>query len=167
MTQFYFTQPYVITGALIERDGKILLIQENHPPDKGKWNMPAGKLDFGENPIDAVAREVFEESGLTFTPTALLAIHSIHRKDIVQGDLRAVHAIRIFFIGNAEGEVSLGHGDERDGAQEIADYQLLTPQEILAMDNAAIRYHDTKLLVEDYLKGVSYPLKALTHLVQG
>jgi len=64
MTTFHFTQPFVITGALIARNGKILLIQENHEPDKGKWNIPAGKLDLGEDPFQAVAREVFEESGL-------------------------------------------------------------------------------------------------------
>ena len=50
----------LIKDAVIVNDGRILLLKENHLPDKGKWNIPAGKLDYGENPIDAVKREVFE-----------------------------------------------------------------------------------------------------------
>jgi ADP-ribose pyrophosphatase YjhB (NUDIX family) len=166
MTQYYFTQPFVVVGALIERDGKILLIQENHYPDAGKWNMPAGKLDLGESPIDAVKREVYEESGLEFTPTALLSIHSVHRKDIVQGDLREVHPIRIFFLGEASGEVSLEHGDSRDGVQEISSYKWLTPAEILDLEDKELRYRDTKQLVEKYLAGRKYPLSAFEHFIQ-
>lgn len=166
MTKYYFTQPFVIVGALIVRDGKILLIQENHYPDKGKWNMPAGKLDLGENPFDAVRREVFEESGLKFTPTALLALHSVDRRDIVQGNLRQVHPIRIFFLGDTTGEVSLEHGDGRDGNQEISSYKWLTPQDILELDDHELRYRDTKQLVRRYLAGARYPLSVIEHFVQ-
>ncbi len=92
---FSYTQPYIIVGAFIVRDGKVLLIQENHAPDKGKWNLPAGKLDFGETPLDAAKREAFEEAGINFTPTYLLGIHSIYRKN-VPGE---VHALRVIFGG--------------------------------------------------------------------
>jgi 8-oxo-dGTP pyrophosphatase MutT (NUDIX family) len=163
---YVFTQPFVITGALIVRDNKVLLIQENHYPDKGKWNMPAGKLELGESPLDAVKREVFEESGLDFTPTGVLGIHSVHRKDIVQGELRQIHAIRLFFLGDIKGEVSLEHGDNRDGEKEIANYKWLTPEEVLATDNIELRYHDTKQLVEQYLAGKKYPLSVIEHFLQ-
>jgi ADP-ribose pyrophosphatase YjhB (NUDIX family) len=89
-----YTQPYIVVGALVVRNDKILLLQENHLPDKGKWNIPAGKLDYGESPVDAVSREVFEESGLKFKPTAILGLHSIHRKD-VPNDTGTTHVLRI------------------------------------------------------------------------
>lgn len=159
---FSYTQPYIVVGAFIERDGKILLIQENHPPDKGKWNLPAGKLDFGESPLAAAKREAFEEAGIDFTPTALLGVHSVHRKD-TPGE---VHALRIVFIGESEGEVSLDHGEAVGGVAEIADYKWLTPDEILAMDDAIIRYHDVKKLVQNYVDSKQYPLELIDHITQ-
>lgn len=159
---FTYTQPYIVIGAFIERDGKILLIQENHDPDKGKWNLPAGKLDFGEDPLVAAKREAFEEAGIDFTPTSLLGIHSVHRKD----NPTEVHALRIVFSGESKGEVSLDNGEAVDGIAEIADYKWLTPDEILAMDNALLRYHDIKKLTQNYLEGKQHPLEIIGHIVQ-
>ena len=162
---FSYEQPYIVIGAFIVRDGKILLLQENHLPDAGKWNLPAGKLDYGENPVDAVKREVWEEAGLTFEPTAILGLHSVHRKD-VPGLIQTTHVLRVVFTGTASGELTNAHGEVEDGEPEIAQYAWLTPEEILSMDDAHIRYHDVKEYVRDYQRGITYPLSLLTHLVQ-
>lgn len=159
---FSYTQPYIVVGAFIVRDGKILLIQENHAPDKGKWNIPAGKLDFGEKPLDAAKREAFEEAGINFTPTYLLGIHSIYRKDVT-GE---VHALRVIFGGEAKNDVSLEHGEAVDGIAEIADYKWLKPEEVLSMDDKLFRYHDIKDLTQDYLDKIQYPLSLVQHIVQ-
>ncbi|PIQ68875.1 MAG: hypothetical protein COV91_01870 [Candidatus Taylorbacteria bacterium CG11_big_fil_rev_8_21_14_0_20_46_11] len=60
-----FTQVFGVVGAILEKEGKFLLVRENNPPhpDHGKWNQPAGWVDVGENPITAVSREVREETG--------------------------------------------------------------------------------------------------------
>ena len=162
MKDFNYTQPFIVIGALIVRDGNILLIQENHYPDQGKWNIPAGKLDFGENPVDAVTREAFEESGLKFTPTALLGIHSVHRKD-VPGE---VHALRIVFVGEAAGEVTLEYGQTEGGVAEISAYKWLTPEAVLDMPDAELRYHDIKAYVRMYLTNKTYPLEFVQHITQ-
>lgn len=159
---FHYTQPFIVVGAFIVRDGKVLLIQENHDPDKGKWNLPAGKLDFGEDPFDAAKREAFEEAGIDFSPTYLLGIHSVYRKDI-PGE---VHAFRIIFGGEAKNDVSLEHGEAVDGVVEIADYKWLRPEEVLAMDDKLLRYHDIKDLTRDYLANAQYPLSLIRHIVQ-
>ena len=44
---------------------RILLLQRNHPPFQGKWDGLQGRIEFGESPAQAAAREVYEESGLT------------------------------------------------------------------------------------------------------
>ena len=165
MKDFHYSQPYIVVGAVIERNGKLLLIQENQLPDKGKWNIPAGKLDFGEDPIRGVKREVFEETGLHFRPLSVLALHSIHRKD-VPGPNHHTHVLRIVFVGKATGEVSLDFSDHDDGSPEIADHKWLTPDEVFAMETKLIRYHDTKRLIEDYVAGRTYPLELITHLIQ-
>lgn len=159
---FSYSQPYIVIGAFIVRDGKVLLIQENHPPDKGKWNIPAGKLDFGEDPLSASKREAFEEAGIDFTPTALLGIHSVYRQD-VPGE---VHALRVVFIGEAKNEISLEHGEAVNGIAEIADFKWLAPGEILALDNGLFRYHDIKNLTQSFIDKNRYPLELLRHITQ-
>lgn len=49
-------------AALIHDDRARLLLQEKHD---GSWSLPAGAIEPGESPEDAVRREVFEETGLT------------------------------------------------------------------------------------------------------
>lgn len=52
--------------GIVERDGLILTVRRS-PSDEtggGTWELPGGKLDFGEHPEDALRREVREETGL-------------------------------------------------------------------------------------------------------
>jgi 8-oxo-dGTP pyrophosphatase MutT (NUDIX family) len=42
----------------------VLLIQRTRGPDAGYWNPPGGKIDRGEDPLDAARRELREEAGL-------------------------------------------------------------------------------------------------------
>jgi ADP-ribose pyrophosphatase YjhB (NUDIX family) len=52
-------------GAVIkDASGRLLLIQRGHSPGKGLWSIPGGRVEDGESDIDAVAREVLEETGL-------------------------------------------------------------------------------------------------------
>jgi ADP-ribose pyrophosphatase YjhB (NUDIX family) len=55
--------------ALIVRDGKILLMKECEKRS-GKWELPGGGLDFGEDVHTALAREVMEEMGVRVTMMA-------------------------------------------------------------------------------------------------
>tara|TARA_B100001250_G_scaffold120135_1_gene101928 strand:- start:340 stop:942 length:603 start_codon:yes stop_codon:yes gene_type:complete len=49
-------------GGLVRRSNKeLLFILKN-----GKWDLPKGKIDFGENPEQAAIREVKEETGLLY-----------------------------------------------------------------------------------------------------
>jgi 8-oxo-dGTP diphosphatase len=57
-------RPQLAVSASIFRDGKVLLIQRAHPPAKGSWSVPGGRVEFGEPLHVALAREVMEETGL-------------------------------------------------------------------------------------------------------
>lgn len=63
------------SGGLVYNSlGQFLILQTSKGKDFGKWVVPGGKLDLNETPIDAFAREVFEETGLTVNHVNLLGI---------------------------------------------------------------------------------------------
>ncbi|MEZ5552364.1 MAG: (deoxy)nucleoside triphosphate pyrophosphohydrolase [Pseudomonadales bacterium] len=65
-----------VVCAIIERDGKILVAKR--PSDKsmgGKWELPGGKIEPGEDPQAAIAREIREELGCGLAVLAELAPH--------------------------------------------------------------------------------------------
>ena len=66
--------PRVTVAAVIERDGRFLLVEEE-TPDGLRLNNPAGHLEPGEAPAEGCARETLEETAHGFTPTALVGVY--------------------------------------------------------------------------------------------
>ena len=62
-------RPSATVAAVIEHEGKFLLVEE-HTPEGLRLNNPAGHLDPGESPEQACARETLEETAYAFTPEA-------------------------------------------------------------------------------------------------
>ena len=63
-----FEPKFEVAACFIENDGKVLFLKRH--PDKdygGYWNLPAGKSDPGESPMDTAIREVLEETGIILT----------------------------------------------------------------------------------------------------
>jgi 8-oxo-dGTP diphosphatase len=58
-------KPELAVSAAIFRDGKVLLVCRAHAPAKGLWTLPGGRVEVGETLVEAVKREVAEETGLT------------------------------------------------------------------------------------------------------
>jgi ADP-ribose pyrophosphatase YjhB (NUDIX family) len=51
-------------GAVILRNGEVLLVRRANPPLQGEWSLPGGALELGETLRHGIAREVEEETGL-------------------------------------------------------------------------------------------------------
>jgi phosphatase NudJ len=68
-------KPNVTVAAVVERGGRYLLVEERAADGSLKLNNPAGHLDRGETLLQAVVREVLEETACVFTPTHLQGIH--------------------------------------------------------------------------------------------
>lgn len=66
----------VIVGGVIEKDGKILLVQEAQERCYGKWNIPAGHLDFNETIMQGAIREIKEETGCDVELTGVVSIQN-------------------------------------------------------------------------------------------
>ena len=109
----------IVAGGIIEKDGKYLLVQENKEKCRGKWNIPAGGVDDGENVIEAAKREVFEETGCKVKINGIL--------EIVNQNMENIDVL--IFIFNTE---LIEENIQIDG-EEISDVKWFTYEEILNM----------------------------------
>jgi 8-oxo-dGTP pyrophosphatase MutT (NUDIX family) len=145
-------RPSVTVAAIIERDGRFLLVEEE-TAEGLKLNNPAGHLDPGESPAEGCARETLEETAHAFTPTALVGIYLSRFVRPASGE--DVTYFRIAFTGE------LGDLDPaRPLDQGIVRTLWLTPDEIRA---SAARHRSPLVLrcMDDYLSGQRLPLSAI------
>ncbi len=91
----------VAAYAVIIRDGQILLSRlAPHVSREGLWTLPGGGLDHGEDPRDAVVREVHEETGLTLRIGETAHTFSLHLPDTWRKGRRVdAHSLRIVYEG--------------------------------------------------------------------
>ena len=67
----YPDRPFLAVSAAIIRDGHILIVRRARQPAGGIYTLPGGVVEVGETLIEAVKREVMEETALTIEPVAL------------------------------------------------------------------------------------------------
>ena len=119
----------IVTQIYLKKDNKILMVQENKIGKKGKWNMPAGKLEENETLVDAAIRETKEETNLDVQISGLIAI---------QESITEMGQLIIFYFKGEyiAGEVSFNQ-------EEISDVKWMTEEEIKDMDRTIIRGGET------------------------
>lgn len=63
-TEENFLKVEVVSGAVIEKGNKFLLVQEKQPHCYGEWNLPAGRVEKGKSIKETAIKETKEETGL-------------------------------------------------------------------------------------------------------
>jgi 8-oxo-dGTP diphosphatase len=81
----YPARPFLAVSAAIIRDGRILLVRRARPPADGLFSLPGGLVETGEMLVEAIKREIAEETGLSIEPVALAGfreaiMHDKHRR---------------------------------------------------------------------------------------
>lgn len=76
--------PKVGCGALIIKDGKILLVKRRRSPESGHWGLPGGKVEWLETIEAAVMREIKEELGVKIRCEELVCV--VDQIDEISGD---------------------------------------------------------------------------------
>ena len=115
--------PVVGVGAVVVKDGKALIIKRAHEPRKGEWSLPGGRVELGEALVDAVRREIKEETGLDIAVGPIVEVlDRVHHHD---GRVRYHFVIVDYLCTCIGGE--LRAGDDADDAawvtsDEIAAY---------------------------------------------
>ena len=89
-----------VVAALIEKDGKVLVCQRTrHQTMPLKWEFPGGKIEDGEQPCDALRRELEEEIGIVATIGDEVARirHEYPNRSMVE--------LRFFVVREYQGEI--------------------------------------------------------------
>ncbi len=142
-------KPNVTVAAIIERDGRYLLIEEE-TLEGLRLNNPAGHLDPCESPVQACAREALEETAHRFTPTHLLGVYLSRFQREQTGE--DITYLRLAFGGEL-GE----HLPDRALDQGIVRTLWMSPDEVRA---SRARHRSPLVLrcIEDHLAGQRHPL---------
>jgi 8-oxo-dGTP pyrophosphatase MutT (NUDIX family) len=147
-------KPHVVVSAVVEDDSHFLLVEERIRGEL-HLNNPAGHLEDGESLVDAVIREVREETAHHFEPEAITGIYLWRSPDSERTFLR------VNFFGHATGydpEQALDKGILRT---------LWLDRDGIAAEMNRLRSPMVLRCVDDYLAGKRYPLDVLTHMPDG
>lgn len=141
-------KPHVTVAAVIEQKGRFLLVEEQ-TSNGLQFNQPAGHLEENESLIEAVRREVFEETAWQFKPEYLVSIQLWRKRS------RAPTFLRCCFAGQCH-----SHNPDQALDEGVIATHWLTQAEIQAQSKR-LRSPLVALSVAEYLSGQRYPLDLL------
>ncbi len=145
-------KPNVTVAAIIERDGRYLMVEER-PDRRIVYNQPAGHLERGESLLDAIRREVREETAWAFEAEGLVGVYLYPHPD----PARDITYLRFCFHGRCH-----DHRPEQALDQGIIQAPWLSREELLEQQ-AQLRSPLVLECIDDYRAGHSYPLEMLSH----
>src|SRR5437588_2973606 len=117
----YPDRPFLAVSAAIVRDGRLLVVRRARSPALGLFTLPGGVVEAGETLVEAIVREVREETALTIEPVALAG----HREVIVRD--RAGRTERHFVILTFAARWLAG---EAVLSEEVAEARWIAPAEL-------------------------------------
>jgi 8-oxo-dGTP pyrophosphatase MutT (NUDIX family) len=96
-----------VSAVVVNEEGGVLLV---HSKERGNWMPIGGMVEPGEEPADAVVREVFEETGVHVVPERLVGVYDGPSVTYMNGD--RVQYVTIVFRCRPIGGSPHVHDDE-------------------------------------------------------
>ena len=124
----YPATPILAVSAAIIRGGKVLIVRRARPPAGGLYTLPGGGVEVGETLIEAVVREVREETALAIEPVALAGYREAITRD-GYGRIERHFVILPFAARWIAGEPMLN--------DELSEAMWLDPSEIAGLNATA------------------------------
>lgn len=104
----FYINPKVAAGALIEADGRVVLVRRGVEPGVGHWALPSGFAEYDETIEETAIRECWEETGLEIALDGLLGVYSF------RNDFYGHGVLVLYFAHVVRGELAAG-----DDASEV------------------------------------------------
>jgi len=118
-------------------DGRIVLIRRR---DNGRWSLPGGMVDWGEDISSAVKRELREETGLELVKIRrLVGVYSAPDRD------PRIHSICVVVEAEVEGTMQV------EDTSEVMEIQAFEPKSLPTEPMS----HDHDQQIQDYFKGLT------------
>jgi 8-oxo-dGTP diphosphatase len=108
----FYLDPKVVACSVVEMDGRIVLLKRAIDPQRGKWVLPGGYVDRGEEVTAAAARETREECGLSTRIARLLGVYSYPGRPAVVVVYVAEYVSGELIVGDETEEVGLYREEE-------------------------------------------------------
>jgi 8-oxo-dGTP diphosphatase len=124
----YPARPILAVSAAVIRDGKVLIVRRARPPAAGLYTLPGGGVELGETLLDAVVREVREETALVVEPVALAGYREAIGRD-GEGRIERHFVILTFAARWIAGEPRL--------SEELSEAAWLDPAAIAGLNTTA------------------------------
>ena len=135
---------FPVASVSIVQNGKLLMVQECKKENYGKWNIPSGRPEPGEDIMHCAIREAQEETGYQVELTGITGIYSFTSE--TKSPL-----VRFNFTGNIIG------GDINFEQNEILDVKWFSFDQIDQLkENELWNAHSIRQIVEDIKRGSSY-----------
>jgi ADP-ribose pyrophosphatase YjhB (NUDIX family) len=133
-TRRYPVRPVVGIGGAIVEAGRVVLIKRRYEPLAGQWSLPGGTLELGETLEAAVAREMFEETGLQVEVGAVVDVFD---RILLDADERVrYHFVLIDYLCRPIGGTLRAGSDVSDAVfaspSELARYRLTPKAQAIA-----------------------------------
>lgn len=107
MSREYPVQPIIGLGAIVWKDGRVLMVQRGRPPRAGIWSLPGGAQDLGESVADGIRREIAEETGVQIELLGLVEVIDSIQRD-ADGRIRYHYTIVDYAARWVSGEAVAG-----------------------------------------------------------
>lgn len=120
---FYAHSAVTANAVCVAEDGRILLTRRAGPPYRGYWDIPGGFVGEGEHPLEALERELREETGLAIEPRDFLGIWM----DRYSEDDSGVATMNLYWVA----EVT---GGEPEAADDVSELRWCTRHELLSFE---------------------------------
>jgi 8-oxo-dGTP diphosphatase len=127
-----YLDPKVGAGAVVELDGKVVLVRRGMNPMRGYWSLPSGYVERDEAPDQTAVRELEEETGLRVAVDNLLNVYSFSHEGTGGRGVLVLYAAHV--VG--------GHLHAGDDAVEVAAYGPQELPEDIAFDTHVQALHD-------------------------
>jgi ADP-ribose pyrophosphatase YjhB (NUDIX family) len=116
------------TAVCVDDEGRVLLTRRAIEPRIGAWDLPGGFVEEHEHPLDALRRELREETGYDVEPGRLLGIWM----DEYGGDSTAHATLNLFWIARVVGGTP-------EAADDVSELRWFAPGALPADDELAFR----------------------------
>jgi len=137
--------PHITVAAVVPNDGRLLMVKERSAGQE-VINQPAGHLENNETLLQAVIRETLEETRWQIRPQAVLGLYHYTSAS------NNITYVRVCFLAEPLEEDPTAPLDP-----DIIEPLWLTPDQI-RQRGAQLRSPIVVSAVDDYLRGISYPL---------